>query len=72
MLVKVLAFFLGILRIDKRSCIGYTEAREKNQTQITVTKTGMKGLIPMAFGDNPPNQQNRIDAERNESKGLVN
>jgi hypothetical protein len=40
-------------------------------TQITVKKTGRKGLIPMAFGDTPPNQQNRIDAERNESKGLV-
>ena len=39
--------------------------------QLTVKKTGMKGLIPMAFGDTPPNHENRIDAERNESKGLV-
>jgi len=26
----------------------------------------------MAFGDTPPNYENRIDAERNESKDLVN
>ena len=50
----------------------YTEAREKNQTQITVKKTEKKGLIPMAFGDTPPNYENRIDAERNESEDLVN
>ena len=43
----------------------------RTKQQITVKKTEKKGLIPMAFGDTPPNYENRIDAERNESKDLI-
>ena len=70
-LVKVSVIFLVILPIDRWVFFGYTEARKKNQDKLTVKKTEKKGLIPMAFGETPPNYQNRINAERNESKVLV-
>ena len=72
MLVKVSAFLLSILPIDKRVLHGLYCSQREDLKQITVKKTGKKGLIPMAFGDTPPNYENRIDAERNESKDLVN
>ena len=70
-LVKVLAFFLGILPIDKGGLHRLYCSQREDQKQIIVKKTRKKGLIPMAIGDTPPNHENRIDAERNESKDLV-
>lgn len=58
--------------MDNRGLHRLYYSQREDQEQITVKKTGRKGLIPMAFGDTPPNYENRIDAERNESQDLVN
>ena len=62
---------LWILRIDTARLFGYTIDDERQKTNNLEVVREERGLIPMAFREEPPVSQRKIDAEGNESEDLV-